>query len=373
MLVASDRRQRGRERVGQSRLRGSALLDDDDEAKIDARIDAAAQSRRLYGAMDRLPEAERAVLELVALDELSVAEAAAAVGVRAVTARVRLHRARRKLRAELEAAPTQPNRTRRTDREPGQKPNDDFESRLLAHLNAVVAERGAAEAERRRRPNTSGPPGAAAAHAWLWAAASPLAAVAAALVVSAGGDNTSTAFAVEPQPGGGVTIKVYNLDDPDGVEPALEEAGINSQVNWLDAGMICREPHYKPSTVEMPALPFGQPRSFTGIGLATLPPTATEGTPPPITIGIGNVQQQRELFEGIEQGDASSDDMPHFIVDPSAFRPDQTLVISGAPVGPGSPYADAFNAPDPPKAGTEMNVRVAEGEVEPCEPVPMSG
>jgi hypothetical protein len=63
---------------------------------MDARIDAAAQSRRLYAAMDRLPESERAILELVAIDELSVAEAAAAVGVRSVTARVRLHRARHK-------------------------------------------------------------------------------------------------------------------------------------------------------------------------------------------------------------------------------------------------------------------------------------
>jgi RNA polymerase sigma-70 factor (ECF subfamily) len=104
VLVASDRRKRGRERAGEERLRGSALLDEEDAARMDARLDAAAQSRHLYEAMDRLPEAERAVLELVAVDELSVAEAASAAGVRPVTARVRLHRARRKLRAELDAA-----------------------------------------------------------------------------------------------------------------------------------------------------------------------------------------------------------------------------------------------------------------------------
>src|SRR6476659_5951628 len=102
VLVANDRRKRGRERAGEERLRGSALLDEEDAARMDARLDAAAQSRHLYEAMDRLPEAERAVLELVAIDELSVAEAAAAAGVRPVTARVRLHRARRKLRAELD-------------------------------------------------------------------------------------------------------------------------------------------------------------------------------------------------------------------------------------------------------------------------------
>ena len=175
-LVANDRRRRGRERAGEERLRGSALLDEEDAARMDARIDAAAQSRRLYAAMDRLPEAERAVLELVALDELSVAEAAAAVGVRPVTARVRLHRARRKLRAELEAAANQPNpKRRRTDREPeAETRSHDFEQRLLARLKAVVAERGAAAAAarpRRRRPPR--PPGAGAARAWRSAPASP--------------------------------------------------------------------------------------------------------------------------------------------------------------------------------------------------------
>lgn len=112
VLVANDRRRSGRERTeraAEARLRGSALLDSEDATRIDARIDAAAQSRRLYEAMDCLPEVERAVLELVAIDELTVAEAAAAVGVRSGTARVRLHRARRKLRAELETAAHQPN------------------------------------------------------------------------------------------------------------------------------------------------------------------------------------------------------------------------------------------------------------------------
>jgi RNA polymerase sigma factor (sigma-70 family) len=108
VLVANDRRRQGRERSREERLRGSALLDQEDAERMDARLDAAAQSRALYSAMDRLPEGERAVLELVAIDELTVAEAAAAAGVRPVTARVRLHRARRKLRSELEAAATRP-------------------------------------------------------------------------------------------------------------------------------------------------------------------------------------------------------------------------------------------------------------------------
>jgi RNA polymerase sigma factor (sigma-70 family) len=107
-VVAADRRRVGREQAREERLRASALLDDDDAARIEARIEAAAELRRLYEAMDRLSEPERAVLELVAIDELSLTEAAAAAGVRPVTARVRLHRARRKLRAELEAASAEP-------------------------------------------------------------------------------------------------------------------------------------------------------------------------------------------------------------------------------------------------------------------------
>jgi len=109
VVVANDGRQRHRQRVGEERLRGSALLDEEDAAQLDARIDAAARSRELYQAMDRLPEGERTVLELVAIDELSLKEAAALAGVRPVTARVRLHRARQKLRSELEAAADDPN------------------------------------------------------------------------------------------------------------------------------------------------------------------------------------------------------------------------------------------------------------------------
>lgn len=106
-LVANDGRRRHRQRAGEMRLRGSALLDEDDAARMDARIDAAARARQLYQAMDRLPKSERTILELVAIDELSLKEAAAAAGMHPTTARVRLHRARRKLRTELEAAAPQ--------------------------------------------------------------------------------------------------------------------------------------------------------------------------------------------------------------------------------------------------------------------------
>lgn len=99
--VASTRRRAARERHANARVSGQRLLDPDDVSRIQDRIDAAAQARTVLAAIADLPEGERAVLELVALDELSVTDAARALRIRPVAARVRLHRARATLRREL--------------------------------------------------------------------------------------------------------------------------------------------------------------------------------------------------------------------------------------------------------------------------------
>ncbi|WP_086820756.1 RNA polymerase sigma factor [Allokutzneria sp. NRRL B-24872] len=100
-VVAGELRRRARGLRAASRIAGRALLDEDDIAALERRIDAASRARELYRAMDRLSDGERAVLELVALDGLTVQDAAKALGVRAGTARVRLHRARRLMREHL--------------------------------------------------------------------------------------------------------------------------------------------------------------------------------------------------------------------------------------------------------------------------------
>jgi RNA polymerase sigma factor (sigma-70 family) len=88
VVVAADSRRGALERRATRRLEGSRPLDGDDVARIQERIDAAAQARLLHAALRRLPDSERAVLELVALDELSVADAASALGIGPVAARV---------------------------------------------------------------------------------------------------------------------------------------------------------------------------------------------------------------------------------------------------------------------------------------------
>jgi hypothetical protein len=231
---------------------------------------------------------------------------------------------------------------------PEQKPQPDFEQRLLARLKAVVAERGAAAAAaeaakvqpatpswRRRGPRLALGGGVA------------IAAIAVVLAINAGGDSTSKAFAVEPQVGGGVTIKVYSLEDASGLEEALEDAGIKAQVTWLPAGKVCREPHYTSSIVHLPG-----GGSFGG-GMSM-------GGPGEITIGIGSTKAWRESFGKHRRGQISDDELANINLDPKAFNPNQSVVLSGTPV----PYDGD------PEGGSITKMGVAEGPVEPCKSVP---
>ncbi|RNL84358.1 RNA polymerase sigma factor [Halostreptopolyspora alba] len=106
-VVAGEWRQRHREHQARRRLSGRRLLAEEDLARIEARIDAQAQSRRLYAAMERLTAKERAVLELVALEEMPLRHVADALDIQPMTARVRLYRARRTMREWLEDHPAE--------------------------------------------------------------------------------------------------------------------------------------------------------------------------------------------------------------------------------------------------------------------------
>jgi len=67
---------------------------------------------RVVAALGRLSERDREAITLIAWDGLQPAEAAAVLGQSAATFRVRLHRAKRRLRREMdrgEAADRRPN------------------------------------------------------------------------------------------------------------------------------------------------------------------------------------------------------------------------------------------------------------------------
>jgi hypothetical protein len=241
-----------------------------------------------------------------------------------------------------------------------------FEEKLLVELKSVVAQRGreatlATEAAPRSAIRRQAPRLALGATAVVAAAA-------AVLVISSGSDKTTKAVAVEPQESGGVTIKVYSPEDAAGLEAALEEAGIRSQVTWLPAGMTCREPHYTTSTAK------------TALG-GTIGGMNMAGPGAAMTIGVMTVDQYEETHQAYERGELSESEFNdltgNITVDPTQLRPDQTIVISGAP-GPSPGIGAVVNgATKPfkvdPEGGYEAHFGVAEGQVEPCEPVAVSG
>ncbi|KUN24006.1 RNA polymerase subunit sigma [Streptomyces antibioticus] len=97
-VVAGEHRRLARETARDRRISGRRLLEPDDIARLEDKLDAESPGRRALAALERLPAGERAVLELIVVDQLTVPETAAALGITQVTARVRLHRARKSLR-----------------------------------------------------------------------------------------------------------------------------------------------------------------------------------------------------------------------------------------------------------------------------------
>jgi RNA polymerase sigma factor (sigma-70 family) len=83
-----------------SRLAGRRDLEADQIEELEAKIDAQRAARQLLQALATLPETDRVAVELVDVVGLKPGEAAAALGIAAGTLRMRLMRARARLRKE---------------------------------------------------------------------------------------------------------------------------------------------------------------------------------------------------------------------------------------------------------------------------------
>ncbi len=224
-----------------------------------------------------------------------------------------------------------------------------FEERLLEELKNVVAQRAADEEELSTEPEKH-PAGRRSAPRLAFGGATVLAAAAVMLVFNSGSGDTPKAFAVEPQDGGGVTISIYSAEDASGLEGALAEAGIRSQVTWLPAGLTCREPRFTPSSAKTS-------------GGGTIGGMTLAGPGKAMTIGVMSHEQWSELWSKHTSGEISDDDYyastPNVSLDPEGLRPDQTVVISGSR----GPYDGN------PEGGFEAQLAIAEGPVEPCDAV----
>jgi hypothetical protein len=228
--------------------------------------------------------------------------------------------------------------------------DSNFQERLLDELKTVVAQRGAEpEVSTQTVPRS---PGWRPASQLTIGAGAVLAAAAAFLVFNSGSDNTSKAFAVEPQDAGGVTITIYSPEDAAGLEGALADAGVRSEVTWLPSGTTCREPRFTKSTVKSP---LGG--DVGGLGAA--------GPGKAMTIGLISSQEWQERRQKYLRGEitgAEYEAPANIMLDPESFRPDQTLVIAGSR---GRYDGD-------PEGGFEMHMGIAEGPVAACEPVQVS-
>lgn len=88
-----------RDRLGAALLEAFTERHGDDPSRYVERDHDAHRVRR---ALDQLPETDRELICLIAWEQLSPGDAAAVLGINAVTARTRLSRARRKLRLLLD-------------------------------------------------------------------------------------------------------------------------------------------------------------------------------------------------------------------------------------------------------------------------------
>jgi RNA polymerase sigma factor (sigma-70 family) len=102
-LIARHRRAEARQYRALARAR-TDVVSEGPADRLATRLDAQANRARLMAALAGVSSVNRDVLLLVAWAELTCEEAAEALGITAATARVRLHRARKKVRAVLEQA-----------------------------------------------------------------------------------------------------------------------------------------------------------------------------------------------------------------------------------------------------------------------------
>lgn len=94
-------RQRAADRQAMVRFAGRRLLDDEDIAVLEQQVDAERRAHRLHALLGELSEMDRELLQLVDVTGLTPKEAATAMGLVPGMARVRLFRARAKLRTAL--------------------------------------------------------------------------------------------------------------------------------------------------------------------------------------------------------------------------------------------------------------------------------
>ena len=194
-VVSAEHRRASRERAANARIQGRRLLDDDDIARLQERIDAEAAGRELLRRR-RVPPRRGA----------------------------RGSRARRRRRADG-------RRGGRGPRHPaGHRPRPLHRARhLRRHVSTTIAVTSS-DAPR-------GPPSASCGVVADESTAPP----------ATGGDPAAPAYAVQPHGDGSVTVTINGLRDADGLERALRDEGVRAVVDYLPAGATCAPGRFRPA------------------------------------------------------------------------------------------------------------------------------
>ena len=197
-----------------------------------------------------------------------------------------------------------------------------FEDRLLRELRRVLEERPAAAGSpepRARRTRL----------AWGGVGVGVATATAVVAIVASSGDVTPSAYAVQPQANGEVTVSIHSLSDAAGLQSKLRAAGVPAVVSYTTAGtMGCLAPGADPKSGVAIPFPGGATGSATGTAeRGATPPTTTTGSGPetdstPGSPGAGSATTA--VASGVRVGD----DGVTFTISPGAIKPGDKVFIT---------------------------------------------
>jgi RNA polymerase sigma-70 factor (ECF subfamily) len=111
-LIAGHRRRAAADARAVARLASFRPAPAEDVSRVEERLDAARRTGSVTAVLDALPPAERELVKLVVTEALTVPEAAAQLGIRPGTARMRLARVRARLAHLLPGGRTETERGR---------------------------------------------------------------------------------------------------------------------------------------------------------------------------------------------------------------------------------------------------------------------